>query len=981
MRLGATKTGATTTYNGLGDQLYDNSGARPTLDLNFASNGSLVDSVTGKTLVTHTRQSNATYVDGDGIIKDAALNYLKYSENIGFSGWNVRSGTTATANQEAPNGSNTATLITHSSGDGYVWRNDAGFSAGGEFVLSVYAKKVSGTPTLTPSMWLGTATGASSDPAASVTDEWVRYDFNVTRQYLAGGQDYGFLVKNGSVLLWGAQLEQSSTAGEYVKTTSTINSAPRFDHNPTTGESLGLLVEESRENLLPYSEEFDNVAWSTSSLTITADDATAPDGTQTADKWLNTSTTGIISNAISKAASAITYTASLWVKSSDATSFSLTLDNGGTGDRGRCIFNITTGELVSTTDDGAFTGTSGTITAYPDSWYRLTVTTTTDTGTTLRWRAFSSGSGDIIYIWGAQLEAGSFPTSYIRTTGSTATRSADVASIEGNDFGTFNLLQYSEEFDQSSWSKGNASIIPNSEQDPSGSFSADKLVEDTQDPAPNNHRIQQGFTSTSGNYTFSVYAKQGERSSVRLGFFSSTDGARFAWFDLATGVKGTASPTITSSITDVGNGWYRCVISYSVSHTGSGINSNIMLGNPNETESYVGDGTSGLYLWGAQLEQSSTATPYVKSDVTFTSRGSTATYYDYNGIIRTAAVDEARNVAFLPDGSGNFVSAGELLLEDAGTNGIKYSEDFTAAGWGVQNGATRTANDGEAPDGTQTANTVNLTSATSSAVYTNVGSELVGNKTLSFYVKHVSGSNTFRLARYNSADAILQSSDFTATTEWQRFDFQFTATAAGFIYFFNDSANSAGTFLVWGAQLETGSYATSYIPTYGSTATRAADVSSSSSNTFGNSFYNQTEGTVFADAISPPTSESTLYRVFGVSDGTLNNRFVFYRNGSTNLAQVFVGASGSTPASFTEANWSDNSRLKMIVAARAASINASFGGSSETEDTSASIPVVDRAFIGLNESGSSSLFWNSTIARLTYWPTRLSNDTLQTITV
>jgi hypothetical protein len=56
--------------------------------------------------------------------------------------------------------------------------------------------------------------------------------------------------------LWGAQLEQSATVGEYIPTTSTINSAPRFDHDPTTGESLGLLVEEQRTNLLLRSEEF-----------------------------------------------------------------------------------------------------------------------------------------------------------------------------------------------------------------------------------------------------------------------------------------------------------------------------------------------------------------------------------------------------------------------------------------------------------------------------------------------------------------------------------------------------------------------------------------------------------------------------------------------------------------------------------------------------------------------------------------------------
>lgn len=71
---------------------------------------------------------------------------------------------------------------------------------------------------------------------------------------LAAVGDNGNIVFTGDptrgIYIWGAQLEQSSTIGEYIRTTSTINSAPRFHHDPTTGESLGLLVEEQRTNLL-----------------------------------------------------------------------------------------------------------------------------------------------------------------------------------------------------------------------------------------------------------------------------------------------------------------------------------------------------------------------------------------------------------------------------------------------------------------------------------------------------------------------------------------------------------------------------------------------------------------------------------------------------------------------------------------------------------------------------------------------------------
>ena len=81
MRLSGTKTSSVNQYNGLGDQLYDLGGARPTLDLNFSSNESLVDSVTGKTLVDHTRQSSATYVDGDGVIRTASDNVPRFDHD------------------------------------------------------------------------------------------------------------------------------------------------------------------------------------------------------------------------------------------------------------------------------------------------------------------------------------------------------------------------------------------------------------------------------------------------------------------------------------------------------------------------------------------------------------------------------------------------------------------------------------------------------------------------------------------------------------------------------------------------------------------------------------------------------------------------------------------------------------------------------------------------------------------------------------
>ena len=223
-----------------------------------------------------------------------------------------------------------------------------------------------------------------------------------------------------------------ASSGTFVGSNGLIQSAstdvPRFDHNPTTGESLGLLVEEARTNLSLYSEDFSNAYWVKTDCTITANETTAPDGTLTADLWTNTSTPGIVaSSTITKDTTARTYTGSLWVKG-NSTAFTVSIDNGGTTNRGRAIFNLSSGTFTSVSNDGNFTNTSGTITAYADGWYRLTITTTTSTGTTIRLRSFFSGSNLTVRIWGAQVEEGAFVTSYIPTTTATVTRSADVAS-------------------------------------------------------------------------------------------------------------------------------------------------------------------------------------------------------------------------------------------------------------------------------------------------------------------------------------------------------------------------------------------------------------------------------------------------------------------------------------------------------------------------------------------------------------------------
>jgi hypothetical protein len=194
-----------------------------------------------------------------------------------------------------------------------------------------------------------------------------------------------------------------------------------------------LLIEESRANLALQSEDF-ATSWSVSNLTVGSDAVVGPSGTQIADSLTATSSTGILFQSVTKAASATTYTVSFYLKSTLNGNVTIALDDGTSTNRGRYLFNLSTGVATGVFNDGTFTNTSGTITAAGNGWYRITCTTTTNTTTTVRIRLFFGPSSSVVYAWGAQLELGAFATSYIPTVASQVTRAADVAVMTGANF-------------------------------------------------------------------------------------------------------------------------------------------------------------------------------------------------------------------------------------------------------------------------------------------------------------------------------------------------------------------------------------------------------------------------------------------------------------------------------------------------------------------------------------------------------------------
>lgn len=176
-----------------------------------------------------------------------------------------------------------------------------------------------------------------------------------------------------------------------------------------------------------------------------------------------------------------------------------------------------------------------------------------------------------------------------------------------------NLLLDSESFDSSGWTKTRAFVIPNTAANPiSGTVDADKLVENT--VASNSHFIWRSPTLESGlSYTFSVYAKADERNIIylRCPTTAVVGSTKTAWFTLS-GVAGTvsnASSDVTATMQNVGDGWYRCSMTFATVGAGNAQMS-IGLTPTAGVINYTGDGASGVYLWGAQVEQGDAATDY-----------------------------------------------------------------------------------------------------------------------------------------------------------------------------------------------------------------------------------------------------------------------------------------------------------------------------------------------------------------------------------
>ena len=392
--------------------------------------------------LSFTRASNGTRVNSAGLVEVCPWNLAQYSEDFTNAAWTASNATITSNSVVAPNGTTTADTITGTTiGSEPRVRQIITQNGSSVYAFSCYAKKgnvdwfilrniavnLAGGSRAWFNLNTGTVGTTNSGVSAtieSVGNGWYRCTIYGTTDAsptqlvdiapAPADNDFTTNASGENVYIWGAQLNIGSTAKPYFPTTDRLN-VPRLTYQNGGGGCPSLLLEPQRTNLCLQSQDFANASWTKATVTLTANYSTSPDGSTNATRIVPTGGTGSgyfnrVYRPIDLSSSA-TYTMSVWAKSS-ASSPKMTL----------AIVNIA-GQVFSITN----------------TWQRYTLQFT---GAGLAsnfniyagdvsWATGVTNSTNEIEIYGAQLEQGAYPTTYIPTTSATATRVADACFKTG----------------------------------------------------------------------------------------------------------------------------------------------------------------------------------------------------------------------------------------------------------------------------------------------------------------------------------------------------------------------------------------------------------------------------------------------------------------------------------------------------------------------------------------------------------------------
>jgi len=535
------------------------------------------------------------------------------------------------------------------------------------------------------------------------------------------------------------------------------------------------------------------------------------------------------------------------------------------------------------------------------------------------------------------------------TRSSAATRVNASGNIEKE---TSNLLLQSNTFD-TTWSNVSTTDTGN-QADKDGGTDAWKI-----DITGAGGWIYQDIVK-SGVLTYSVYAKAGSVNFLRV--LAITSGTNpWAYFDLLNGNISVAnSACVDSSIEDVGNGWYRCSITFN--DTASQVRIYPAIASEDLTA------TSGnIYIQDAQLNQGLIAQEVI----------TTTTSAVYGGI-----TDDVPRLDYTDS------SCPALLLEPQRTNSFPHSEYL---GQWSANRLDRTANNIDSPEGVQNAYKMIQQSGFTTASNINYAGITAGTKTLSIFAKagtfdHIAlsynGVTYFNLT--NGTIGTTASGHTAVMTDmgdgWYRCAITKTTTAtytAAYYFAQNNgtltTTDTQGYMYAYGAQIEAGSYATSYIPTYGSSVTRIGETYF---KTGASSIIGQAEGSVYLEITQNGLANYTQ-RILTLSDGT-NNNVIGFQLAAANSITFYSIVGGVVSAVITKPSATTQGEKVKIAAAYA-----------ENDF----VLYIDGVQVGTDNSGtnpSTSIIQNNRptggtpfigeVHNLFLFKTRLSNEELAALT-
>lgn len=584
-----------------------------------------------------------------------------------------------------------------------------------------------------------------------------------------------------------------------------------------------------------------------------------------------------------------------------------------------------------------------------------------------------------------------------RITFSRGTNATLVDSTGKITYAPNNLVQQSEAFDNVYWARAAVNVTADATTAPNGTLTADKVFATA---TTGIHGAYANITLTATTHIYSCYAKAAEYSLVRLS--EGASGRFYASFNLSNGtvVAGTTGGTqfVSASIIPVGDGWYRCAIvftgaagAYAVAFAGypAGATLNIY------GVDYTGDGVSGTFFWGAQLEQvtyQTTPSPYVAT----TASAYYGPRFDYDP------------VTLAPRG---------LLIEEARTNLILRSEEFNNASW-LSFAALVSADVTAAPSGLTVADKITEAAGAANQSVYNGNTAPFSTVTASTYFKssertfaHLSvsggGSAQWFAATFNlttgvvtqqlaGASGTISGATITnAGNGWYRCTITgVTGASSAATYIYCGPSTTAtptpGSFGVlaysgtagsgvfaWGAQLEAGAFVTSYIPTVASTVSRSADVATMTGTNF-STWYNPSEGTfiVWADGPNAIQFQRLLLNVYKAGGSNASAIYLYQQNS----AQLSVWDSGGTQVVSIDAGTvEDGAAHKIAAAIKTNDFAASVDGGTVVTDTSGTL-ATDQIAMAIGMSGNNLSQLNGHIRAIAYYNTRLPNTQLQTLT-